>query len=187
MPTTKKILSIPLRISVAILLLGMLLRILHWSYASQILLIAFVALGLLYIIRFWKKSEKKFLDYVKLILITFWSVNGIFHMLNLPYVLFFQIVIAITFLIWFVMEGTAYFLDEERKSKNNRSKVFWNFAMVIGTIAIIAGSLLNLLEWQFAIPLLIIGILIVAAYILKDVFDKNKINKEDHGNEEFQL
>jgi len=165
----------------------MLMRVLNWPYAAEIILVAFAITGLLYAARFWKKPEKRFLDYIKLILVVFWASNGVLRALNFPYTLFFQVVIAITFLTWFVMEGTAYFLDEDRKVKNSGVQVIWNFAMVIGTLAIVAGSLLNILNWQFAIPLLVIGISIIAAYVLKDLVPTNKIENEDSNHEEFQL
>ncbi|MGB6153571.1 MAG: hypothetical protein WBG48_16440 [Pricia sp.] len=187
MPTTKKILTTPLRIAISVLLLGMLSRILHWPFATETIVSAFIAIGLLYPFRFWKKQDKKFLDYTKLVLVVFWATNGIFRALDFTYSLFFQIIIALTFLIWIILEGTAYFLDEDRKAKNTRSQLLWNCAMVIGTLAIITGSLLNLLGWQFAIPLMVLGIGIIVAYILKDVFVSQKLKKNDHNNEEYQL
>ncbi|MGB7395025.1 MAG: hypothetical protein WA913_11575, partial [Pricia sp.] len=104
MPTSKKILTVPLRISITVLLLGMLFQIAEWPYATEIILFAFSAIGLLYPIRFWKKQEKRFLDYIKLILVVFWSVNGIFRALDFTYTLFFQVVIAISFIIWIILE-----------------------------------------------------------------------------------
>lgn len=187
MPTTKKILTTPLRIAISFLLLGILSRILHAPFATEIIVSAFVTIGLLYPFRFWKKPDKQFLDYTKLVLVVFWATNGIFRALDFTYSLFFQIIIALSFLIWIILEGTAYFLDEDRKTKNTRTQVLWNCAMVIGTLAIIAGSLLNLLAWQFAIPLMVLGIIIIVAYILKDVFTKNKLEKNDRNNEEYQL
>ncbi len=187
MPTPKKILTTPLRVAISVLLLGMLLRILHWSYATETIVAAFVSIGLLYPFRFWKKPDKHFLDYTKLILVVFWATNGIFRALDFTYTLFFQIIIAISFMIWIILEGTAYFLDEDRKAKNSKLRMLWNFAMVIGTFAIIAGSLLNILGWQFAIPLMVFGILIIVAFILKDVFASKKLEKEDRNNEEYQL
>ena len=47
--------------------------------------------------------------------------------------------------------------------------------MVAGTLAIIVGSILKILNWEFALPLLTLGIVILAAYILKDVFVADKI------------
>lgn len=107
--------------------------------------------------------------------------------MDFPYTIFFQVIIAISFVLWFILEGTAYFLDDDRKAKNSTKQLMWNFAMVAGTLAIIVGSILKILSWEFALPLLILGIVILAAYILKDVFVVDKIAGEDQNNGEFQL
>ncbi|MEO9893929.1 hypothetical protein [Aurantibacter sp.] len=187
MAFAKKILRTPLRILIALFLVGILMQVLHWQFASEILLVAFSGIGILYSIRFWKKIDKHFVDYVKLVLVVFWIGNGILQIMEFEYTVVFQVVIAISFLTWFFLEGTAYFLDEDRRARNSMTQILWNFAMVVGTLAIIAGTLLNILQWQFAIPLLILGILIVAAYILKDAFVASKYDKEENNNGEFQL
>lgn len=187
MSISVKILKVPLRISLSLILLGLVLKILQWPYSRELMMVGFASTGILYLFRFWKKNEKKFLDIVKLVLVLSWTLNGVLRTLHLTYTIFFQIVIGLSFVTWFVMEGTAYFLDEDRRSKNQRIQVIWNFAMVVGALAIIAGSILNILNWGFAIPLLVIGITIIAAYILKDVFNSKKIDSGDPGNEEFQL
>jgi hypothetical protein len=187
MSVSHRVLKMPIRVSIAILLLGMLAQVLQWPYASEIMLVAFGAIGILYSIRFWKKIEKKFIDYVKLVLVVFWTTNGIFRILDFPYTIVFQVIIAVSFLTWFVMEGTAYFLDEDRKAKNSLSQILWNCAMVLGTLAIICGSLLKILHWDYAIPLFAGGIAIVGAYILKDVFPIKSLKNEDGNHEEFQL
>ncbi len=187
MSRRKKILKAPLRIAVAVLLLGMLARIVQWPYAKVIVITGFVSIVLFYCLRFWKKSEKQFLDYVKLILVVFWSTNGVFRMLDLPYTLLFQIVTGISFIVWFIMEGTAYFMDEDRHTKNSPLQIWWNIAMVFGTLSIIMGGLMKVLHWQFANVLLVSGIVIVALYILKDLFTVSKIEEADSGNEEFLL
>lgn len=188
MALAKKILRTPLRIFIALFLIGVLIRVLHWPYADEILLGSFFGIGILYCIRFWKKQEKRFVDYVKLVLVVFWTVNGIFRILDFSYTLIFQVIIAVSFLTWFFLEGTAYFLDEDRRARNSINQIIWNCAMVAGTLAIIGGSLLNILQWRFAIPLLVAGVLVVAAYILKDVFaTTSKLEKEDRNNEEFQV
>ncbi|MBU3025713.1 hypothetical protein [Zobellia galactanivorans] len=187
MPHTTKILKTPLRISIAVLLLGMLSRIFHWPHAPKAILVAFIAILVLYGIRFYRKHTKEFIDYVKLVMVVSWTLNGIFRVLDLPFTLLFQILIAISFITWFIMEGTAYFLDEDRRAKNSMARVIWNFAMVIGALAIIVGSLLNILNETYAIPLMAVGIAIIVAYILKDVFAAGKNEKEDQSNEEYQL
>ncbi|WP_298475859.1 hypothetical protein [uncultured Maribacter sp.] len=187
MASTKKILKIPIRITIAALLAGMLSRVLNWPYAFEIILISFCSLSILYAIRFYKKEEKKTVDYVKMTLVLFWTTNGILNLIDFPYTLFFQIVTGITFITWFVMEGTAYFMDEDRRAKNSLTQIFWNIAMLIGTLAIIFGSLLKILDWQYAIPLLTVGILIIASYILKDLFIMQSPEEKDQNNGELQL
>lgn len=184
---TKRILTAPIRFSIGVLLLAMLGRALQWPYSGTIMLTAFSAIGILYGARFWKKSEKRFIDYVKLILVVFWTTNGILNILHFPYTLVFQIVIAVSFLIWFIMEGTAYFLDEDRKERNNLSQILWNCVMVGGTLAIICGSLLMVLQWDYALVVILGGVAVVFAYIVKDVFSVKAIEEEDRSNEEFQL
>ena len=187
METNHKVLKNPLRISMAILLLGITAKIFQMPYAKGILLIAFLAIGILYSIRFWKKSTKGNVDFIKFFLILFWTVNGIFKVLDFSYSLFFQIMTAIFFVVWFIMEGTAYFLDEDRKAKNSLSHILWNCAMVIGTLGIISGSLLRVLDWAYATPLLAFGILLIVAYILKDFFESKKIPEKDKSSGELQL
>lgn len=187
MSNGKKILKNPLRISIVVLLMGMLARIFQWPYASMMVIGGFSAICIFYGIRFWKKTDRVFLDYVKLVLVLFWSLNGICRMLDLPYTLLFQIITGASFITWFVMEGTAYFMDEDRRAKNSTLQIWWNVSMVLGALSIIAGSLMKVLHWEFANILLILGIIMVAVYILKDLLIVAKIKEKDSSNEEFQL
>lgn len=187
MSAIKKILTMPLRLSILALLMGMLMKFLEWPMATQLMLLSFISIGILYIIRFWKKPSRQFIDYIKLILVFFWTSNGVFQIMDFAYTIVFQVIIAISFITWFVMEGTAYFLYEDRKAKNTNTQLLWNLAIVAGTLSIIAGSLFKMLNWELAVPLILVGIAIIAAYVLKDVFIVDKIGKEDRNNEEYQL
>jgi len=183
MSTNRKILKLPLRISLAILLSGIIAKMLEWPYASKILLTGFATLGLLYVIRFAFKTEKRFLDFIKLTLVAFWSLYGVFTVMNFPYTLFFLTMTAIAFVMWFIMEGTAYFLDEDRRTENTLYHILWNCVLVIGTLGVIVGSLLKILHWDYSIHLLSLGITLIMAYVLKDVFVP-ETPKED---EEYQV
>ncbi|VAW15664.1 hypothetical protein MNBD_BACTEROID03-2335 [hydrothermal vent metagenome] len=187
MSTYKKILKLPIRISIAILLIGMLAKVLEKPYVSKIMLFGFFALGILYMFRFLKKKQKQFIDYTKLVLVVFWVANGIFRVMDFPYTLFFQIVTAIAFIIWFVMEGAAYFLDEDRRAKNSTTQILWNCTLVLGTLGVISGSLLRILHWDYAIHLLSLGITLIAAFILKDVFVPEASKEDKQNSEEYQL
>ena len=187
MELNKKILKTPLRISIVTLLIGMAMRMLDWPYAAGVLFTAFLAVGILYTIRFSKKENKKPVAYVKMILVLFWTTNGILRILDFPFTLVFQIGTAITFVTWFAMEGTAYFMDEDRKARNSILEIFWNFAMVVGVLIIIGGGLMHLLEWEYSITTLTTGLTIVTAYILKDVFSPSKENVNNEKNKELHI
>lgn len=187
MRNSNKVLKTPIRFALAALLGGMLMRILLIPYASVVTFISFLAIAVLYSVRFSKKEDKKPVAYIKMILVLFWTTNGLLRILDFPYTLIFQIGTAITFITWFAMEGTSYFMDDDRKAKNSIIEIVWNFAMVAGVLTIISGGLMHLLNWEYAIPTLTIGLSIVTAYILKDIFSPAKEIKNDPNNEEFQL
>jgi len=187
MSSYKKILKMPLRVSLAVLLSGVIAKMLEWPYAKEIILYSFIIVGLLYATRFINKQEKLFIDYTKLALVTFFSLYGIFTILEFSHTLFFLILMTITFVMWFVLEGTAYFLDEDRRSKNTTYQILWNCALVLGTLAIISGCLLQILNWDYAFHLLSVGITVVVAYILKDVFVPETTHRDESSSEEYQL
>jgi membrane protein implicated in regulation of membrane protease activity len=187
MQTHKKVLKTPLRISLVALLLGMVMRMLDWPYAAGVLFTSFLAVGILYAVRFSKKENKQPVAYIKMILVLFWTTNGLLRILDFPHTLFFQIGTALTFVTWFAMEGTAYFMDEDRKAKNSMIEIIWNFAMVIGVLTIISGGLMHLIEWEYSTTTLTIGLTIVTAYILKDVFSPVKEIEKDPQNQEIQV
>lgn len=187
MSTPNKTLKTPLRVALACLIVGMLSRIVNWPYAGGIIFVSFFTILILYAIRFSRKDPKKSVDYIKMVLVLFWTTNGLLRILDFPNTVIFQIGTALCFIVWFAMEGTAYFMDQDRKSTNTLVEIAWNFAMVVGVLTIIAGGLMQLLQWEFAVPTLTTGLTIVTAYILKDIFNSEKKEKKDNNNEEFQL
>lgn len=187
MKNSDKVLKNPIRFALAALLAGMLMRILQIPFASVVTFMSFLAIAVLYFVRFSKKVDKKPVAYIKMVLVLFWTTNGLLRILDFPYTIIFQIGTAIAFITWFAMEGTSYFMDDDRKAKNSIIEIIWNFAMVVGVLTIISGGLMHLLNWEYAIPTLTVGLSIVTVYILKDIFSPTKEMNKDPNNEEFQL
>lgn len=184
MENSKKVFKNHLRSALAVLLMGMVMKVLQWPYASGIIFISFSAILFLYTIRFLKKEEKKTIDFIKMGLVLFWTTHGLLRILDFKHTLFFQIGTVITFIAWFAMEGTSYFMDQKRKTKNSLTDIIWNFVMVLGVLTIILGGLMHLLNWDYSIPTLTIGLTIVTSFILKDIFSPPKSREEDSNNEE---
>jgi membrane protein implicated in regulation of membrane protease activity len=184
MENSKKACKNQIRAALAALLMGMLMRVLHWPYAAGIIFSSFAAVLILYTIRFSRKNDKKTIDFIKMALVLFWTTNGLLRILDFPYTLIFQIGTALTFIAWFAMEGTSYFMGKDRKVKNSLIDIIWNCVMVIGVLTIILGGLMHLLSWDYAIPTLTVGLTIVTSFILKDIFSPPKAQKKDSNNEE---
>ena len=186
MNNSKKVLKLPIRISLAVILFGIISKLLEWSFAKELLLVGFTCLSAFYALRYIKKAEKKFIDTTKFVLVLSWSINGVLQVLDLPFTLFSQILTAITFIIWFVLEGTAYFLDDDRNAKNSLSQIIWNGVLIIGSLVVISGGIMQFLEWDYSIHLLSLGITLIGAYILKDVFVPIESRDEEQNNEGLQ-
>ena len=179
METEKKILRTPLIIAISLLIVGFLCKISHFTtVANPLISTSLLAIVVLYAWRFWRKTKKGFLQYNKLILVTCWSLNGIFQILDISHTDFFQVIGGLTFIIWVIMEGTTYLIDDKDDNRSDIVYFMWNTMMIIGILAIIIGSLTKILEWEYAIPTLVTGLILVAAYILKDLLGQNLQKKE---------
>lgn len=165
-----KILTFPLRIALIVLIFGVLFKVMHWSYASQLLLIGSVSIGLLYTIRFFYKREKSKLDYVKLALILLWVFNyliKVFHLFYVPYI--FEILLLILIIYWFIVEGMSYFIN--RKFKKNRFlKVVYYILIGLTMFAQFLGIIFKIQHWPYGSLLFIIGILMLNILLIFDYF-----------------
>lgn len=179
METEKKILRTPLRIAISLLLVGFICKILHFhTLANPIIILSLCAISTLYGMRFWKKSKKGFLQYNKLVLVTSWSLNGILKILDLSHNEFFQLIGGVAFIIWIIMEGTTYLIDDKDDNRSDIVYFIWNTMMIIGILAIIIGGLTKILEWEYATSTLITGFILVTVYILKDLLVQTLQKKE---------
>ncbi|MCK0145951.1 hypothetical protein MWU78_09870 [Arenibacter sp. F26102] len=179
METEKKILRTPLRIAISLLIVGFICKILHFpNIANPLIILSLCAIGTLYGLRFWKKSKKGFLEYNKLVLVTAWSLNGIFKILDLSHTDFFQLIGSLAFIVWIIMEGTSYLINDKDDNRSDIAYFIWNTMMIIGILAIIIGSLTKILEWEYATPTLVTGFILVTAYVLKDILIQKLQKKE---------
>lgn len=55
-----------LQLFLGMLILGVLFRILHWHYASEVIIVGSVGISITYIIRTFKKTSKQAIDWAKL-------------------------------------------------------------------------------------------------------------------------
>jgi len=179
METERKILRTPLRIAISLLFVGFICKIIHFpTLANPIIILSLFAIGTLYGLRFWKKHKKGFLEYNKLILVISLSLNGIFKILEIFQNDFFQVIGSVAFIIWIIMEGTTYLVDDKDDNRSDIAYFIWNTIMIIGILAIVIGGLTKILEWEYATATLITGFILVSVYVLKDLLVQALQKKE---------
>jgi ABC-type transport system involved in cytochrome bd biosynthesis fused ATPase/permease subunit len=64
-----KVLGLPIKIAIAVIIIGTALKILHFQIAALIMTIGFSTVLVLYAIRFYKKTNKTWNDSLKLVFV----------------------------------------------------------------------------------------------------------------------
>jgi len=168
--TSKKILTLPLRIALITLIIGALFKIMHWPYSKELMFIGGISIGVLYIIRFFYTRPKSKIDFVKLAIVLLWVYSyliKVFHLNNMPYVI--EICLVVLLIWWFVEDGLLYFKSRKFKKKGMVKKVY--YALVLLTIFLLLfGILFKLQHWPFGSELFILGILILSLILILDYY-----------------
>lgn len=168
-----KILRVPLRITISILIFGILFKIMHWPYANIIIVSAFSLIAVFYLIRFLYKEGKTSLDVIKLTLILSWSFNGITVILHLPNYTAIKLITPVCFLVWIFMEGLTYFNNEPQEQVSKRQFLMNGLYSVAITLTSI-GILFKVMHWPTAGPLLVSGISLAAISFFIEMFIQNE-------------
>ncbi|WP_299121296.1 hypothetical protein [uncultured Winogradskyella sp.] len=164
----KKILTLPLRLALVILIIGALFKVMHWPYSKELMFFSGISIGLMYIIRFLNKKSKITLDYVKLGLVTLWVISyliNVFHLYSIPYVI--EICLIVLFIWWFAEEGIFYFKNRKFKKKG-LVKVIYYTLLLIGLTAFLFGLLFKIQHWPYGSLLFVLGTLMLCIILILD-------------------
>ena len=170
MERRKKILSLPLRLSIVIVIIGALFKIMHWLGSNYLLLIGLVLIGIFYTLRFLNKKPKLKLDYIKLFLVLLWLTNyfiKVFHLYKVPLII--EIVLAIIFIWWFIEDGFFYIKNRKFKSKGI-VKILYYILVITTIFSLFFGLLFKIQHWPYGPILFTIGILSLCLLLIFDYF-----------------
>lgn len=161
-----------LRLTIPIFILGVLFKIMHWPYASFLILISVVLLVLLYPIRFYLKKEKRVIDYSKLFLLIAFPISYYLKVFHYPTPLFLTIISLVSFYSWILLE----FIDlyNKHENKNDSFKVFPFKIQSLLFIIILVGVIFRIFHFPNSTPILITGFLLLFLYFLIDTFKPKK-------------
>jgi len=164
-----KILKAPIRISLAVFILGLLFKIMHWPYSWLIITVSCASVMIFYSLRFLNKNTKEILDYTKLILVFSWGLNAVFAINHLPYKIIFNVAFLISFLLWLLLGG---YQDYYGKKKSRGSSFFGGAFMSVSMGLVIVGALLKIMHWAGSGMFLIAGLIMAAIWFFLDFFKK---------------
>jgi hypothetical protein len=173
--SSRKSLTLPLRLAIIILIIGALFKIMNWPYGYLLILIGSCAIMVLYTIRFLYKNKKSRLDYVKFGLVFLWVINyfnQVLHVLNIPFI--FEISVSVFSIWWLMEEGLSYF--SKRKFKRNKGiKLFYYVLITMTICCLVFGTLFKIQHWPYGALLFTFGILFLSLVIIVDylVFERS--------------
>ena len=180
----KKLFSIPLKLALACVITGIMLKVMHWPFAGWLIITGFGTVALLYPIRFWKKENKRWIDFARLGFAVSWAINGIFTLNHFPYSWPIQFIAGILSLIWLLSEGVNFLLKEENTKPSVNSKWALETTLIIfACIVTVLGALFKIQHWPYADAILIAGLVLGVCWMLKDLFIKNELDNNDLDNE----
>lgn len=156
-----------LRLSFPIFIIGVLFKLMHWP-GSQLLITVCVAMVLLlYPIRFYLKKEKRFIDYIKLLLLLTFPADYYLRVFHLPSNYLLTIISFSLFVIWIILELFDTYNNTDRKKE---FKVFPFGILSIIIFTLIVAVFYKIIHLEEADSFLIFGFSLLAIYFLIDTF-----------------
>lgn len=180
---SKKSINLYLKISIAVIILGILFKILHYSFAVFFFLTGALGIIIFYSLRFALKRPKKLLDYSKLFLVTTFIIQYVLRVFHRSFGGIFSLLAQIALVIFMVLLVRDVFFVKDQSEKfdheTNPNKSFkkgLNYLLyAIAAIGIIVGASVKILHWQFGFingnVLLTIGLLAAALSVIRGLGD----------------
>ncbi|HCS20598.1 MAG TPA: hypothetical protein DIW47_08560 [Bacteroidetes bacterium] len=146
----------------------------HWPYLLPFPLVGFGLIGVGYLLRFYLKHEKSALDFIKLGLVEFWVLHGVFGYMDCPGYRF-MFYSAIVFLVaWLIMGGPKSYLESQNIEKDSFLYKWSIPVLVLLSLLVGIGALFKIMHWPLGDTLTNIGMFGTAAWALLFAFQIQK-------------
>ncbi len=167
-----------IRLGIALIIVYSLFTIMHWPYLFLFPLAGFGLIGVGYLFRFYQKSEKSALDYIKLGLIEFWVLQGIFRYMEWPGYRGLAYTAIVFIVAWLIMGGPKSYFESQNLDKGS-FLYKWSIP-VLGVLIVVlgVGALFNIMHWPLGDTLSTIGWLGTAVWVLVFTFQTPKRKNE---------
>ncbi|TMM58355.1 hypothetical protein FEE95_02690 [Maribacter algarum] len=169
-----------LRLSIAVAILGILFKIMHWPYPGVLLLTGTLGIAIFYSLRFSQKHPKTLLDYSKLFLLIAFLFHYKFKVFHLAYGYIFTTIMQVAFVllisahireVWFLdTDADTDEIDSPSVKSKPRQRALSYLLYSLAGIGIFMGYFFKILRWEFGFingnVLLTIGLLAAAITVL---------------------
>ncbi|WP_201799462.1 GldL-related protein [Zobellia amurskyensis] len=172
---TKQKTNLFLRLSIALAIIAVLFKLMHWQYSEVLLVIAVGGIALFYSIWFSKKSSKEWLDYAKLFLLISFLLHYLFKVLHLNYGFVFSFIFKLALVAFIIIYLKNQFFTQkdshlESKKPASQKKLYTIWLNTMAAVCIIMGAQFKILHWEFGLInghlLLTVGLIAAALSIL---------------------
>lgn len=157
---SEKVLTIIIRLSIPIWIIGALCKIMHWPSGNFIIVIAMTMLAVFSLVRFFILKKVERTDYIRLALNVSFAVYYTFSILHWPGKIYPGIILGLSVLLWLWYDGLS--LNKGIKSENGSvKKRLSNVLFIGGGLLTAIGMLFKIMHWPGAGLILIVGLLAI--------------------------
>ncbi len=149
--------SLFLRLSIALALVAVFFKIMHWQFSEVLLIIAISGIAVFYGIWFSLKTPKQWLDYAKLFLLISFLFQYLFSVLHLNYGFIFSYIFKIALVVFIIVyiKNQFFSLNDTSKPVGKRQvpkKKFYSIILnTIAVLCIVIGAQFKILHWEFGL------------------------------------
>lgn len=147
----KKILSLPLAIALFLLSFASIVKIQHWPFGLELVLVSLIAIGALYLIRYGLKKSKNIKDTAKVVMVLSSIGLGVFAPYKMNNLVYFQIILMVSGSAWLALEVWDII---RKKPKSERA----NIPQLMGMSLLIAHVVVMIMGWPFAVEMLMLSL-----------------------------
>ena len=158
------------RIAIAVFIIGMLFKIMHWPYALEISVVGLSAIAISSCLYFYSKSPRSFFDQLGIVLVPLWCALALARILHVPYRSEIRITIFAIGLIYTGYHGFIWYQKDKKVGAKKFDLERTSFIVGLGLVGV--GLFLKFRHWPYASTFLIAGLAVSAIYFLASAFKK---------------
>lgn len=158
-----------IRIGIAIVIIGILFRLIHLPAWYEIVIVGSSMIFIAYPIQFFKRNDYSPLSMVKLALVESFLLRLVFRLGHLPGGDFFNYAFLVLLVAFLIMGGSQDFIQKEPKENLNFIHRNVHYFLFILIVIVVIGSLLKIMHWPGANELLIVGFCGTAVLVIHSI------------------